>query len=96
MLLVDKCLESIYLLDEIEVYIKHVTSISNVTIVQKEKIVTLPPSYGWSRRLQLSLNVSLLVCATSEIRRVRSTQAFRVRVRGWRWGREGVDDDDRP
>ena len=39
-LLVDKCLKSIYLLDEIEVCMKHVTSISNVSVVQKEKIVT--------------------------------------------------------
>ena len=38
--MVDKCLESIYLLDEIEVCMKHVTNISNVTVVQKEKIVT--------------------------------------------------------
>ena len=38
--MVDKCLKSIYLLDEIEVCMKHVTDISNVTMVQKEKIVT--------------------------------------------------------
>ena len=38
--MVDKCLESIYLLDEIEVCMKHVTNISNVTVVQRKKIVT--------------------------------------------------------
>ena len=42
--MVDKCLKSIYLLDEIEVCMKHVTNISNVTVVQKEKIVTAPAS----------------------------------------------------
>ena len=39
-LLVDKRLESIYLLDEIEVCMKRVSNMSNVTAVQKEKIVT--------------------------------------------------------
>ena len=38
--MVDKCLESIYLLDEIEVYMKHVTGVSNVAVIQEEKIVT--------------------------------------------------------
>ena len=35
--MVDKCPKSIYLLDEIEVYIKHASQISNVTVVQKKK-----------------------------------------------------------
>ena len=39
-LLVDKRQESIYLPDEIEVSMKHVSGISNVIVVQKEKIVT--------------------------------------------------------
>ena len=38
--MVDKRLKSIYLLDEIEVCVKHVTGITNVSVVQKEKIVT--------------------------------------------------------
>ena len=41
--MVDKRLESIYLLDEIEVCMKRVSDISNVTVVQKEKIVTGGP-----------------------------------------------------
>ena len=38
--MVDKCPESIYLPDKIEVSMKQVSEISNVTVVQKEKIVT--------------------------------------------------------